>query len=361
MYRFFDPFDGPSDFWTSEVGVVWNGYPQYRDSSGSAEAEIDSILMDAPNIQGGRYITASGFTDKYFSITIRARRWWKEPSTYNGYSVRAWMGLSQSGVATQWTDDPRDITGGYGYGKSHKLWLGLPALRTSFFNSHTHYTCELNEALNWGNNQTGNDWINVRFVRNDDTIEVYVNYDYPLLESNYALFRTFTIEQPDDPLFFEFVEFDWHSMANAHTEYFSLRYEGIGYTSGSVSFMISGSLVSTTSPLNIINRLSKVSDYDPQLLGTFTSSVSNVTIRLWELLDGQNIDIPITVSGCSQIGDTERWIWSTSNLPTYTGYKRQFFYTMTANNFEISNGQFFLNLPENPRGMYPSDIGNYVL
>lgn len=361
MYRLTDNFNGPSGLWTSETGVVWNGYPLYRDSAGSSVIGIDSILMNAPNIQGGRYITTIGFTDKYFNIVIRARRWWKVPSNYNGASVRAWVGLYQSGVATQWIDDPIDITGGYGYGKSHKLWLGLPASRTSFFNSSTHYVCELNEAMNWGNNQTGDDWANVRFIRNGDTVEVSVNFEWPIIEANYLPFRTFTIEQPDDPLFFEFVEFDWHNMAKAYTEYFSFAYEGIGYTSGSMSLSISGTLISSLSPLNIIDRLSKVSDYDPQLLGTFTNAVNNVTIRLWELSDGQNTVVPVIVSGCSQIGDTERWIWSTSNLPEYTGYRRQLFYAMTADNNETSSGQFFLDLPENPKGMYPISISEFLL
>ncbi len=352
MYNLWDPFDAPSGIWVNETGVIWDGNPDYITGP-----DAGAIRMNAPNMQGGRYVSTFEITDEVFTAQVRLRRWWQIPSDYNGSNVRAWVGIYQSGAATQFIDDPNPN----GYGKSHKLWLGTPAARiSSIFDEYTHYACDLNELFNWSNNQTGDEWVTLRFIRVGNNIEVYKTFILPEADT-YTLWRTFAIERPDDPLFFEFVEIDWHNMANAYTEHYYFLYNGIGTISGSTSFMISGALISSLSPLNIINRLSKVSDYDPQLLGTFTNSVNSVTIRLWELSDGQNIVVPITVSGCSQVGDTERWIWSTSNLPVYTGYRQQFFYTMTADNNETSSGQFFLDLPENPKGMYPISMGEALL
>lgn len=341
MSSLFDSFDAPSGIWTSQTGVpwnpVWDGYPSYGGGN---------ISMDPANLQAGRFMSTFEL-DESFTIEVRLNRTWVVPSNYNGSNARAWIGVYQNGVPTQFTNDS------YPYGKSHRLWQGIPTNRTAIlFKQYTHYTCDLNELFNWSNNQVGNRWATLQFTRVGNSINIY---------NSSVLWRTFTIERPDDPLFFEFVESDWSSMAHSYTRYYYFDYSGVGEVSGLMSLSVSGALASSLSPLNIINRLSKVSDYNPQLLGTFTSSVNSVTIRLWELVDGQNTPVSISVSGCSRVGNTERWIWSTSNLPVYTGYIQQFFYTMTADNNETFNGQFFLDLPENPKGMYPISIGESLL
>ena len=108
-----------------------------------------------------------------------------------------------------------------------------------------------------------------------------------------------------------------------------------------------------------IDWLLKSSDHYPQILGTLEGA-SGVNIQLWEITDGQNTSVPITVSGCYQIGNTGRWAWSTANLPTYTTYQQQYFYLMTADNNETFDGQFFLELPEGAKWIHPSSQSEYI-
>lgn len=349
MARIFDNFDAPSGIWTNESEFIWDGNPTHSNST---------IIMDAPNNTRGRYISVFELEDQ-FLIEISGTRIWSSPSTYNGSNVRAWVGIWQSGAATQFTSDPGD------YGKSHCLWQGIPGTRFKSFSSHTHYICDVNELFNWPNGQVGTREFILQFIRVNDDIEVY-----QYTGGSFVLWRTFAIERPDEPLFFEFVETDSSSSANALTSYNYFDFRNIYNTSGSMSLFtfasppdiydlttlyIEGLTPTSLSPLSIINRLTKTSDYNPQIIGTFTNVVNGVNIQLWDVTDGQNIPVTVVSSGCYQIGDTRQWGWSTINLPIYTGYSKQFIYLMTANNDETFDGQFFLSLPERSKWIHPSD------
>lgn len=113
-------------------------------------------------------------------------------------------------------------------------------------------------------------------------------------------------------------------------------------------------------PALVMDWFLKVSDHDPQIVGTFTDAVSSVVIQLWEIIGGQNTSVAISVSGCYHVGDTEQWGWSTANLPTYTGHNQQFFYLMTADNDETYGGQFFLNFPENAKFIHPTGLPRFL-
>ena len=106
--------------------------------------------------------------------------------------------------------------------------------------------------------------------------------------------------------------------------------------------------------------LLRSSDHHPQIIGILESATS-VNIQLWEITDGQNSLVSVVSSGCYQIGDTGRWAWSTVNLPTYITNQRQYFYVMTANNDETFTGQFFLELPEDAKWIYPENQNDYIL
>lgn len=109
-----------------------------------------------------------------------------------------------------------------------------------------------------------------------------------------------------------------------------------------------------------IDWLLKSSDHNPQIIGTLEGATT-VNIQLWEITNGQNAPVFITSSGCYQIGNTGRWGWSTINLPTYSSYQRQYFYNMIADNNETFIGQFFLELPESAKWIYPSSRSDYLL
>lgn len=108
-----------------------------------------------------------------------------------------------------------------------------------------------------------------------------------------------------------------------------------------------------------IDWLLKSHDHYPQIIGTLDGATS-VTIQLWEVTDGQNTSVSVASSDCYQIGDTGRWAWSTIHLPAYSGYQRQYFYMMTADNSDIFTGQFFLELPERAKWIHPRNQNEYL-
>jgi len=102
-------------------------------------------------------------------------------------------------------------------------------------------------------------------------------------------------------------------------------------------------------------------DYSPQILGTLVDA-SGVNIQLWQVADGQNTPVSVASSGCYQIGDTNRWGWSTENLSNDSLSQQQYFYLMTSsNNSENFSGQFFFALSEDSKWMHPNDRGTYLL
>lgn len=112
-----------------------------------------------------------------------------------------------------------------------------------------------------------------------------------------------------------------------------------------------GSIVASGEALRIIHRLTKIQDYDPQLINTFTGTPLSVNIEVWDVGDGQNTVIPITSSGCYAIGDTGAWGWSTINLPFTQGDKKyHYYYRMTSDEDEFQYGEFLITVPE--RGLW---------
>jgi len=110
-----------------------------------------------------------------------------------------------------------------------------------------------------------------------------------------------------------------------------------------------------------IDWLLRVHDHHPQIIGTFETSANVVNIQIWDVTNGQNTAVAITASGCYQIGDTGRWGWSTANLPTVYGHARQYFYIMISDATETFDGQFFLELPEKAKWIYPDDQDEYLM
>jgi hypothetical protein len=107
--------------------------------------------------------------------------------------------------------------------------------------------------------------------------------------------------------------------------------------------------------------LLRTSDHYPQIIGAFDPAVSGVSIRIWDIVDGQNTLVPLTSSGCYSINDTGRWGWSTSNLPGLTGHQHQYYYMMTGDPSGTFDGQFFLEVPEDAKWIYPPDQDEYIL
>ena len=131
----------------------------------------------------------------------------------------------------------------------------------------------------------------------------------------------------------------------------------------SVDFVIVGTgIVSEVTTLGRpLDWLLKTSDHNPQIIGTFATTVSGVNIAVWDVTNGENAAMSIANSGCYQIGDTGRWGWSTINLPSSQGHARHYFYQMTSNLDTIFDGQFLLDLPEGAKWIHPSDSGNYLV
>lgn len=107
-------------------------------------------------------------------------------------------------------------------------------------------------------------------------------------------------------------------------------------------------------PLRIIHRLTRVGDYNPQLIGAFNEGISSVNIRIWDVINGANIPVILPNSGCYAIGNTNKWGWSTAYLPFASGYNNyHYYFEMAANTGETDYGEFFLTVPEHGRWVYP--------
>lgn len=104
----------------------------------------------------------------------------------------------------------------------------------------------------------------------------------------------------------------------------------------------------------------KIADHYPQIIGTFDTPASAVTIQLWDVTNGQNTPVSVASSGCYQISDTGRWGWSTTHLPSLQGNAKHYFYTMTSDVAETFEGQFIWDAPEGAKWIYPSDQGTYI-
>lgn len=134
-----------------------------------------------------------------------------------------------------------------------------------------------------------------------------------------------------------------------------------GYSLITISdnLFIEGLLVSDASlsgvPLRIINRLTRMSDYDPQLVGAFSNSPSSVNIEVWDITDGQNIKLTIASSGCYQMGNSDGWGWSTQYLLLAPeARKYHYYFKMISDTSEEQFGEFFITVPEHGLWSYPN-------
>ena len=109
-----------------------------------------------------------------------------------------------------------------------------------------------------------------------------------------------------------------------------------------------------------IDWLLRHSDHYPQLIGTLDGAAS-VTIQVWDVTDGQNVSMSISNSGCYAIGDTNRWGWSTVNLPATQDYAKHYFYLMTSNIGDTFGGQVIMNAPENAKWIHPGNRNSYIV
>lgn len=108
------------------------------------------------------------------------------------------------------------------------------------------------------------------------------------------------------------------------------------------------------SQIRIIHRLTVTSDYSPQLISTFFAAPVLVNIEVWDVGDGQNTKQTIANSGCYQIGNTNKWGWSTEYLPFKSYHKKyHYYYRMTSNENEQEYGEFIITVPEGGRWSYP--------
>jgi len=135
-------------------------------------------------------------------------------------------------------------------------------------------------------------------------------------------------------------------------------------TTGSVDLVIVGTGVVADEVATLgrpIDWLLKTSDHNPQIIGTFATTISGVNIAVWDVTNGANAAMSIPNSGCYQIGNTGRWGWSTINLPSSQGHARHYYYQMTSDTDTTFDGQFLLDLPEGAKWIHPVDSGSYLV
>jgi len=90
-----------------------------------------------------------------------------------------------------------------------------------------------------------------------------------------------------------------------------------------------------------LEQLFKNGDFNPQIIGRFTTNPSSVTIAVWDVMDNNSI-VSLSSNDCYEIGDTNRWAFSTINLPPLTRRVNQYVFKMIANTTEIFKGEFIL-------------------
>lgn len=91
-----------------------------------------------------------------------------------------------------------------------------------------------------------------------------------------------------------------------------------------------------------LEQLFKNGDYNPQVIGRFTTDPNTVTIEIWDVIDGANTLLVLSSNDCYQIGDTGRWAFSTANLPQLPNIINQYVYRMTGDTTETFDGKFIL-------------------
>ena len=90
-------------------------------------------------------------------------------------------------------------------------------------------------------------------------------------------------------------------------------------------------------------------DAPPSIVGSLTTG-QTVNIALWENGSG----VSISASGCTEIGSTGRYTWSTSGIPTLSTSRKQFHWRMDDGAGGTDDGDFMLVARENRDGGMPS-------
>ncbi len=93
--------------------------------------------------------------------------------------------------------------------------------------------------------------------------------------------------------------------------------------------------------------------YYPVVLGRFTTGNPDVFIQVFELFDSpaqSGVEIPLTVSGCTEVLDVNsvgagRYAWSTVNLPTQPLDRLSLLYVMHASGTTF-DGKLIIGAPE---------------
>lgn len=98
-------------------------------------------------------------------------------------------------------------------------------------------------------------------------------------------------------------------------------------------------------------------DAPPTIIGELVTG-QTVNIQLWE----SGVLISIASSGCTEIGNTGRYSWSTSGIPTLTASRQQFQWQMS-DGTNTDEGDFMLISHENRDGGMPSlnDKDSYIV
>lgn len=132
----------------------------------------------------------------------------------------------------------------------------------------------------------------------------------------------------------------------ASCDLFGLGHEP--YNASGNLFIYSASFAEEPEPeIRIINKLTIVGDYHPQIISSLSIFASSANIIVWNLTDGLNNIIDISNSGCYRIGDTRYWGWSSEYLPSMSGRSpAHYYYQMITDTSEISFGEFLLYTPE---------------
>lgn len=222
-----DDFDGPTDLWT--------GFDIYQDNQGLNPGGVTPIyeagymFLNPTNLRAGvRYST---FTlPGNFFVELSGFRSWDTQNFPSAELARAWAGPFQMKRADQLTDDPGL------YGKSHRIWWGIPTARHTSLDEWTHYPLDLNAVFNWPND-TSKTLLNflARFQRTGDTIEI-THWD----GSGFVPFRSYTIEHPDEDVYFEFIALDGSSFTFSATGYEVFTTYSVVTASGAAPLFVSG-------------------------------------------------------------------------------------------------------------------------
>ena len=236
-------------------------------------------------------------------------------------------------------------------------------------------TSDVSPRLNIGSGVGASQWIDelVMWAGDKSTFEQFTEEE---LSRVYELGNTLgvTMDQYGTPISDSFDMYtvgplEFSGSMNLYTEgpiefsgSMNLYTEGPFPHNDNMHLFIEGSLAEADgTTLRTINRLTKMSDHDPQLIGTFVLLASGVNIEVWDVVDGQNVPLTLSSSGCYPVGDTERWGWSTAGLPLSGKKKYHYYYRMTSTVAEEQLGEFFLTVPEGGRWSYPDNLGTHLV